>query len=425
MKVQQLSLIMACASLVFSGCGQPPDAVFATNRDKVDPLLPEARGMVTTALLENFGTPNKLVAWQKFSIDYGKPVADADDAHQDRTRPGWRLLEGRNLYMQHCVHCHGVAGDGDGPTARFLNPRPRDYRPGIFKFKSTRFGIKPTHDDLVHLLEQGIPGTYMPSFVLLGPEKLGLLVDYVRWLSIRGSFEIQLATALVGAGATEKDVAQTLANDETKKLNRQDAAEQAMKGIRGDLAEMIETSAGDVSDFWQSADQPENVIAPKVKRTAPTKESIGRGKLLFLSQYPDPKAPDPKKKTKCAECHGELGRGDGPNTEEFWKVPDSKPERKYEVAGLHDDWGHPQKPRDLTRGLYRGGRRPLDIFRRVHQGIPGTQMPGFGAALSEEEIWDVVNYVLSIPFDGEHSAGPTELIEGKVEDKKEVAATED
>ena len=51
-------------------------------------------------------------------------------------------------------------------------------------------------------------------------------------------------------------------------------------------------------------------------------------------------------------------------------------------------------------------------------------MNGFAKILEPEEIWDVVNYVLSIPFDGEHSAGPTDLIEGR-EKKKEVAATED
>ena len=42
----------------------------------------------------------------------------------------------RGLYRQHCAHCHGITGDGAGPTAAYLNPYPRDYRMGIFKFKS-------------------------------------------------------------------------------------------------------------------------------------------------------------------------------------------------------------------------------------------------------------------------------------------------
>ena len=60
--------------------------------------------------------------------------------------------------------------------------------------------------------------------------------------------------------------------------------------------------------------------------------------------------------------------------------------KKYKVPGLFDVWDHPIKPRDLTSGVYRGGRRPLDIYRRIHAGIKGTPMPPFGAALKEEEI---------------------------------------
>jgi mono/diheme cytochrome c family protein len=160
---------------------------------------------------------------------------------------------------------------------------------------------------------------------------------------------------------------------------------------------------------------PESAVFPKVPRTPPSAESIEKGKNLFLSKVQG-------KKTECAECHGLTGRGDGGNTEKFWEIPNSKPKRFYEVAGLHDDWGRPQSPRNLTRGVYRGGRRPLDIFRRVHEGIPGTQMAGFATVLKHEEIWDVVNYVLSIPFDGKHSAYPNELKEDKADEKKEVAA---
>ncbi|MBV8313662.1 MAG: cytochrome c, partial [Planctomycetaceae bacterium] len=51
---------------------------------------------------------------------------------------------GYALYRRHCLHCHGVSGAGDGPTAEFLYPRPRDYRKGLFKFTSTPLGEKPT-----------------------------------------------------------------------------------------------------------------------------------------------------------------------------------------------------------------------------------------------------------------------------------------
>ncbi len=428
MKVQPISSIVVFAALALAGCGQPPDATFEPNHEKVGPLLRDARDMVATALVDNFGTPNKLVAWEKFKIDFGKAEPQADEEHKHRLKPGWRLVEGHKLYMQHCLHCHGTAGDGNGPTARFLSPRPRDYRQGIFKFKSTIRGLKPSQHDLVHILEQGIPGTYMPSFVLLGPEKLRSIVDYVRWLSIRGNFEIRLAEELAGAGATEADVKQSIQNDETKKLQMKEAVEAAMNAVKGDLAQLIEDVASELAEKWEAGDLPESVIVPKIKQQ-PSHQRIDRKgplavfcrSILIRSMSRIPR----RRRNAPGECHGRAGRGDGPNTEKFWEVPKSNPKRFYETAGLHDDWGHPQKPRDLTRGLYRGGRRPIDIFRRVHQGIPGTQMAGFGAALSEDEIWDVVNFVLSVPFEGKHSAYPTEIEDQKQADQKEVAAAEE
>jgi mono/diheme cytochrome c family protein len=63
-------------------------------------------------------------------------------------------------------------------------------------------------------------------------------------------------------------------------------------------------------------------------------------------------------------------------------------------------------PRNLRDGSYRGGRRPVDIFWRVSAGIAGTPMPAAGAAtegaqatLSQEEIWQIVDYVHSLPFE--------------------------
>lgn len=414
MKLHIPSALAVGAALVLGGCGQPSESSFSPNTAKLGSLIPEARAEIAKVLAESFGTPNQLVAWERFPIDYGKPDPQADDDHKNRREAGWRLVEGRNLYMTHCVHCHGVSGDGEGPTARFLNPLPRDYRLGKFKFKSTLGPLKPSRNDLTHVLQEGIPGTYMPSFVLLGEERLGLLVDYVRWLSIRGDMEIRLANELLNMSATEEDVKQ--AGDESKNLKRSDVVAGVLKSINEELPALVNDISTGLAEDWTKADLPESVIVPEHPRTPPTKQSIERGKKLFLSQVEG-------KKTKCVDCHGVLARGDGTSTEEFWPIPDSKPARKYEVPGLHDDWGHPQKPRDLTRGIYRGGRRPIDIYRRIFAGITGTQMPGFGGTiLKDDEIWDVVNYVLSLPFGEKQSAYPTELDENN-EDKKKIAAT--
>lgn len=108
----------------------------------------------------------------------------------------WSDKEGvdRGLYRKHCVHCHGINGDGRGPTARFLNPYPRDYRQGVFKFKTTYNPAKTTDADLRRVLNNGVPGTSMPSFSLLTESELdSRLLEYVKHLLIRGEMETKLA----------------------------------------------------------------------------------------------------------------------------------------------------------------------------------------------------------------------------------------
>jgi hypothetical protein len=62
------------------------------------------------------------------------------------------------------------------------------------------------------------------------------------------------------------------------------------------------------------------------------------------------------------------------------------------------------KPRSLRMGIYRGGRRPLDLYRRISVGIKGAKMPGAGPSpgnagvLKPEEIWTLVDYVQSLPY---------------------------
>ncbi len=390
---------------LFAGCGdQHPSPRFALNKKTLE-LDKIAREPIVKALQENFGEPNRLIAWQKFPFDYG--VADPKAADASRHEAGWRLKEGRELYMRHCLHCHGVSGDGDGPTARFLNPRPRDYRAGVFKFTSTLSGLKPSHDDLKRTLQNGIPGTTMPSFIVLekGPgneENLDLIVDYVRWLSARGELELKLVSELAAMGGRKSEIEQRVA--EGKKGESSDTLESIMadlkKSIADGFADALQESASDLADSWARVEQPESVVRPKVKRTRPDQESIKRGRAIFLS-----------KEAKCADCHGPAGLGNGSLTEDFWDIPNTNPVQKYKRPGLHDAWGEPQMPRNLTSGVYRGGRRPVDLYRRVFAGIKGTQMPAFGTVLNDAQIWDVVNYAMSLPFHGEQSPYPEEAPE--------------
>ena len=70
----------------------------------------------------------------------------------------------------------------------------------------------------------------------------------------------------------------------------------------------------------------------------------------------------------CQTCHGASGRGDGPGG-----------------AGLDPP------PADLVVHVPLHPER--DLFRFVHDGVPGTSMTPLGDRLTDEEIWHVINYI--------------------------------
>ena len=51
---------------------------------------------------------------------------------------------GKQIYDAHCVECHGASGKGDGPSAAYLIPRPRDFTTGKYKIRSTESGTQLT-----------------------------------------------------------------------------------------------------------------------------------------------------------------------------------------------------------------------------------------------------------------------------------------
>ena len=295
---------------------------------------------------------------------------------------GTVLTSGRMLYMRHCSHCHGTSGDGNGPTARYLNPRPRDYRNGVFKFTSTNDMSKVSRQDLQRILKYGIPGTYMPSFLLMKDEEHHAIAEYVRFLALRGEYERKLVAEL-SSDFSQNAVVSRVKGGEKKS----DIVKEVNEFLGEDLKVSANSLGDDLAEIWSAADGEEAAIVPSVPRVVDTPESRRRGRELYLS-----------KTLNCADCHGIDGAGNGPQTIAFEM---NKPKNElYDEPGLHDDWDNPNQPRNLQLGMYRGGRRPIDLFCRIHAGIKGSRMPSFKNT-PHEDIWNIVNYVLSIPFDAE------------------------
>lgn len=106
---------------------------------------------------------------------------------------------------------------------------------------------------------------------------------------------------------------------------------------------------------------PETYLKPTIPLDA---ISISNGSHLFAEH--------------CISCHGPQGKGNGPLAETLSTMPT-----------------------DLLTEPHTARHTVGNFFHWVSQGVPGTDMPGFSANLSEEDLWDTVNFLhaLSRGFD--------------------------
>ena len=92
--------------------------------------------------------------------------------------------EGRIIYETWCAECHGVDGRGDGAAAARMLPRPRDFVQARYQVRTTANGELPTDDDLRAVLELGMPGTAMPSWLNLTDAEREDVIAYIKTLSV-------------------------------------------------------------------------------------------------------------------------------------------------------------------------------------------------------------------------------------------------
>lgn len=107
------------------------------------------------ALIAVAGT--SLAAWGLAGADEPAPAATPPSAPAHTT-------DGAALYDRLCLACHGEEGDGRGPGAPWLWPRPRDFTTGDIKWRSTDSGRPATDADLALAITRGVPGTSMHGF---------------------------------------------------------------------------------------------------------------------------------------------------------------------------------------------------------------------------------------------------------------------
>jgi DMSO reductase family type II enzyme heme b subunit len=86
---------------------------------------------------------------------------------------------GKAVYERKCAGCHGDKGDGKGPAAELLSPKPRDFTAGLYKVRTTANKV-PTDQDMFRTITDGMPGTSMPPWAVLPEKDRWNLVAYIK-----------------------------------------------------------------------------------------------------------------------------------------------------------------------------------------------------------------------------------------------------
>ena len=344
-----LSLLALCG-LFAGGCSRLPDAAYTLRADAEKLELPEKhKQQIARYLAAYHGSP----ASPRMALPKeGEPAAEGEaakgvDAITRVDKPGYDRLHlalGRDVYTQQCAGCHGTTGDGKGPAAVHLNPPPRDYRNGVFKFTSTPRGSKPRRDDLRRILTYGAKGTSMPAFRFMPEIEREAVIDYVQTLAARGELEINLV------------------REATDELTEEEDFDPAT------VAEYVT----DIDRAWARAE--EELVRPVTVNPAKTPETVRDGAVAFAEMY-------------CVKCHNRDAAGS----------------KSADVG--QDIWGRTAYPANLAMGMLHGGRRPEDIYRRIYSGINGTPMPASkdpNSAAGEtpeqrsDRIWHLVHFVTEV-----------------------------
>ena len=125
--------------------------------------------------------------------------------------------------------------------------------------------------------------------------------------------------------------------------------------------------------------EPQPVPLPSAP--ASTTESVELGRALY-------------EENGCGECHGTLGRADGPSS-----------------PTLEDELGLPIRSADLSKSwTFRGGASREDLFRTMTTGFNGTPMPSFDEALTPEQRWAIADFIVSLSLSGNSEPDYSNLV---------------
>lgn len=196
---------------------------------------------------------------------------------------GGDVRQGKLVYERYCVSCHGDKGNGQGEFAEWISPKPRDYRQGTYKWRSTPSGSLPTDADLERVLMNGLYGTYMPTWYAIGHRQRRDVIAYIKTFSPRFAKEKPAAPIVIPPEPPYNDESVERGQAAYKKFN--------CSQCHGDRGQGDGPSSHDLKDDWGYAMVPYDLTQGHVK-CGDTGADIYRVFITGLSGTPMPSFAD-------------------------------------------------------------------------------------------------------------------------------------
>jgi high-affinity iron transporter len=143
--------------------------------------LPGQRAIVARAILDSIvrAVQQRVPPDQVRALEQRFAESLGSEAALELPKELISLADGRALYERSCASCHGMAGKGDGPAGRGMNPAP----PAVGD-EATMRDVTPAL--MYRIVSVGIAGTPMVGFAnSMSPEQRWNIVAYL--LSLRST----------------------------------------------------------------------------------------------------------------------------------------------------------------------------------------------------------------------------------------------
>jgi DMSO reductase family type II enzyme heme b subunit len=378
-------------------------------------------------------------------------LAGLDNPLRSRGTLAEHVVEGRRVYYQNCVFCHGDQLDGLGPFAHAFNPAPANFADnGTIAQLTESYVFWRIAKGGRGLPREGTPwNSAMPAWEdFLTEDQIWsviiFLYDHTGWKPRTWSEEAPAAGAQKRSDVVPRHGASSALSHAAfllpSRLEAQAAGgtEQGRKvfekwcaGCHGDQGRGDGPAAGRLlpkpRDFTRALFQIRSTANGEIPTDADIRrvvdEGMGGGSMpawknalsssdraavvqyvkSFSNAFAQPAHPlqfgsDPGGGQRSIDSGRALFR----QIQCFKCHGEAARGDGHSAPTLKDDWGNPIRAADLTQNwMFNGGGEVQDIYHRLRTGLDGTPMPTFGDqidahTLTDGDLWRVAHYIRSL-----------------------------